>query len=175
LRPELASEAILVSEAPVDDEPCQPLAIHSPTSRRPDRAGLPINRDCKMTEVLQTDASFAMCFLLAVASACAIWRIRFGAHFPLFRGDFGRTVQQAAESTSVSTPMRRGKPAICGRLVQLHSFRLLTNCWRATSRRTMSLRAPARVAFCRAKPRRLPIDGCHVKLSPWRRALQGES
>jgi len=39
---ELAGEALTVAEAPVDDQPCQSLAVDGPTPRRPDR-GLVFN------------------------------------------------------------------------------------------------------------------------------------
>ena len=62
------------------------------------------------------------------ASTASILAGRQLAHFPRFRADFGRTVQQAAES-AVSPPMLRGKPAFCGRVVQPQRVRRYEN-WR---------------------------------------------
>lgn len=67
---ELAGEALSVSEAPVDDQPRQSLAVNGPIPRRPVR-GLVINaavnaesqlncasESVHLSEVIQTDASF---------------------------------------------------------------------------------------------------------------------
>ena len=42
LRPELTSEALSIAEAPIDDQPRQPLAVDGPAPRCPDRAGFAI-------------------------------------------------------------------------------------------------------------------------------------
>ncbi len=69
----LAVEAFPVSEAPVDFQPSQTRSVDGPVALLRDRASFAVNRDCKITEVLQTEASLAAHFVKEVASP-ARWK-----------------------------------------------------------------------------------------------------
>jgi hypothetical protein len=84
------------------------------------------NAEGEMSEVMETDAVFEIPFETEVASPSASWLIFVAALFPLFQIVLGPSVQQAAESAEVSTPLADFHTASCWWLVQPLARRVIS-------------------------------------------------